>query len=153
MNGARHVPGRSSNLCDQTTQITYCVLLQASPLRPGTCRAPFAGSMLLLFVVSTLLTSAATMKYFLKRFMPFDPSLPVNNSLISSSELRNQLNGLKSSIDNVEVELNNAIAGTAVNPAVNVLSQGISNPPTQAQVQAIQNKLNELINAITRPAA
>jgi len=84
--------------------------------------------------------------------MPFDPTLPVNNSLISSSELRNQLNGLKSSIDNVEVELNNAIAGTALNPAVNLLGQSISNPPTQAQVQAIQNKLNELINAITRPA-
>jgi hypothetical protein len=30
---------------------------------------------------------------------------------------------------------------------VNVLTQGISNPPTQAQVQAIQNKLNELIKA------
>ena len=84
--------------------------------------------------------------------MPFDPTLHVNNSLISSSELRNQLNGLKSLIDNVEVELNNAIAGTAVNPAVTVLSQSISNPPTQAQVQAIQNKLNELINAITRSA-
>jgi hypothetical protein len=54
-------------------------------------------------------------------------------------------------IDNVEVELTNAIAGTAMNPAVTVLSQSISNPPTQAQVQAIQNKLNELINAITRP--
>jgi hypothetical protein len=85
--------------------------------------------------------------------MPFDPTLPVNNSLISSSELRNQLNGLKSLVDNVEVELNNAIAGTAVNPAVNLLGQSISNPPTQAQVQAIQNKLNELINAITRPLA
>jgi hypothetical protein len=60
--------------------------------------------------------------------MPFDPTLPVNNSLISSSELRNQLNGLKSLVDNVEVELNSAIAGTAVNPAVNVLSQSISNP-------------------------
>ena len=84
--------------------------------------------------------------------MPFDPTLHVNNSLISSSELRNQLNGLKSLIDKVEVELNNAIAGTAVNPAMNLLVQSISNPPTQAQVQAIQNKLNELINAITRPA-
>jgi hypothetical protein len=83
--------------------------------------------------------------------MPFDPTLPVNNSLISSPELRNQLNGLKSLVDNVKVELNDAIAGTAVNPAVNVLSQGICNPPTEAQVQAIQNKLNELINAITRP--
>ena len=84
--------------------------------------------------------------------MPFDPTLPVNNSLISSSELRNQLNGLKSLIDNVGNDLTNEIATTAVNPAVNVLSQSISNPPTQAQVLAIQNKLNELINAITRPA-
>jgi len=84
--------------------------------------------------------------------MAFDPTLPINNSLISSPELRNQLNGLKSLIDNVEGELNNAIAGTAVNPAVNLLGQSISNPPTQAQVQAIQNKLNELINAITRSA-
>jgi hypothetical protein len=40
-----------------------------------------------------------------------------------------------------------------VNPAVNVLSQSFSNPPTQAQVQAIQNKINELFNAIARPAA
>ena len=85
--------------------------------------------------------------------MPFDPTLPVNNSLISSSELRNQLNGLNDLINNVDLQLNSAIAGTAVNPAVNVLGQSISNPPTQAQVQAIQNKLNELINAITRLAS
>jgi len=49
--------------------------------------------------------------------------------------------------------LSAAINGTAVNPAVNVLSQSISNPPTQAQVQLIQAKINELINAITRPLA
>jgi hypothetical protein len=89
--------------------------------------------------------------------MAFDPTLPVNNSQISSSELRNQFTGLKSVVDNnadaAALALNNAIAGTAVDPAVNVLSQSISNPPTQAQVQAIQNKINELINAITRPAA
>ena len=85
--------------------------------------------------------------------MPFDPSLPVNNSLISSSELRNQFNGLNNLIDNVQNQLSSEIDGTAVNPAVNTLGQSISNPPTQAQVQAIQNKLNELINAITRPAA
>jgi hypothetical protein len=83
--------------------------------------------------------------------MPFDPSLPVNNSLISSSELRNQLNGLNELIDNVQNQLISGIDGTALNPAVTVLSQSISNPPTQAQVLAIQNKLNELINAITRP--
>ncbi len=89
--------------------------------------------------------------------MAFDPTLPVNNSLISSSELRNQFTGLKALMDfNANAATNAlsaAINGTAVNPAVNVLSQSISNPPTQPQVQAIQNKLNELINAITRPVA
>jgi hypothetical protein len=89
--------------------------------------------------------------------MPFDPTLPLNNSLISSSELRNQFTGLKAIVDNnantATFNLNTAIAGTAVNPAVSTVGQSISNPPTQAQVQAIQNKLNELINAITRPAA
>lgn len=88
--------------------------------------------------------------------MAYDPTLPVNSSQIASSELRNQFTGLKSIIDlnatNAATSLSNAIAGTAVNPAVTVLSQSISNPPTQAQVQAIQNKINELINAITRPA-
>jgi hypothetical protein len=86
--------------------------------------------------------------------MAFDPTLPVNNSLISSSELRNQFTGLKALMDfnaNAATNaLNTAINGTAVNPSVTTLSQSISNPPTQAQVQAIQNKLNELINAITR---
>jgi hypothetical protein len=86
--------------------------------------------------------------------MAFDPTLPVNNSLISSSELRNQFTGLKALMDfnaNAATNaLNTAINGTAVNLSVTTLSQSISNPPTQAQVQAIQNKLNELINAITR---
>jgi hypothetical protein len=87
--------------------------------------------------------------------MAFDPTLPVNNSQISSSELRNQLNGLKAIIDSnastAATNLVNAIAGTAQNPAVNQLGGSISNPPTQAQVQAIQNKINELIIALTRP--
>jgi hypothetical protein len=51
--------------------------------------------------------------------------------------LRNQFTGLKSVIDqNAAVAssmLDGAISGTAMNPAVNVLSQSISNPPTQAQ--------------------
>jgi hypothetical protein len=33
---------------------------------------------------------------------------------------------------------------------VATLTQTISNPPTQAQVQAIQTKLNELITALKR---
>jgi hypothetical protein len=87
--------------------------------------------------------------------MAYDPTLPVNNSQVSSSELRNQFTGLKVLMDfnaNAATNaLNTAINGTAVNPeSVTTLSQTISNPPTQAQVQAIQNKLNELITAITR---
>jgi hypothetical protein len=89
--------------------------------------------------------------------MPFDPTLPVNNSLISPSELRNQFTGLKALMDFNANAATNAleavINGTAVNPNVATLTQSISNPPTQAQVQAIQNKLNELINAITRSLA
>jgi len=54
-------------------------------------------------------------------------------------------------IDNVQNQLIDSIEGTALNPAVSTLGQSISS--TRAQVQAIQNKLNELINAITRPAA
>jgi hypothetical protein len=65
------------------------------------------------------------------------------------------LNGLKEIIDNnantASTDLINAIAGTAVNPAVSTLGQNISS--TQAQVPVIQYKLNELISAITRPAA
>src|SRR6267143_609916 len=47
--------------------------------------------------------------------MPFDLTLTENNSLVLSSELRNQLNGLKRLIDNFEVELDNATARTSVN--------------------------------------
>jgi hypothetical protein len=87
--------------------------------------------------------------------MAFDPTLPANNSLISSAELRNQLNALKTNIDEnaniAGVSLTDSIYGTAQNPdSVAALSQTISNPPTQAQVQNIQNKLNELINALAR---
>lgn len=83
--------------------------------------------------------------------MAYDPLAPTNNSLISSSQLRDQFNGLKLIIDANVVDAAVAIQGTAMNPSVDSLSQSISNPPTQAQVQAIQNKINELISAISRP--
>ena len=55
-----------------------------------------------------------------------------------SAELRDQFNGLKAEID--------ARAMSA--PSVAPLTQSISNPRTQAQVQALQAKLNELIAAL-----
>jgi hypothetical protein len=71
--------------------------------------------------------------------MPFDPSLPLDHSPIVAAELRTQLTGLSEEIDALQ-------DGTATNPsAVDLLSLTISNPPTTAQVQAIADKLDELI--------
>jgi len=47
MNGARHVPGRSRLNPTRPHQIITDAWLQSLLLRPGTCRAPFVGSMLL----------------------------------------------------------------------------------------------------------
>ena len=88
--------------------------------------------------------------------MPFDPTLPAPNSQISSAELRGQLTSLKSLIDALPTSTDVTLAIEADSAAlINLtqLTQLISNPPTQAQVQAIQNKLNELITALTRVPA
>jgi hypothetical protein len=70
--------------------------------------------------------------------MAFDPNKPATGAPIVSAELRAQFNGLRELLE-----------GRALLPAsVTPLTQTISNPPTQAQVQAIQNKLNELIAAL-----
>jgi len=71
----------------------------------------------------------------------FNPALPAANSEISSAELRDQFNALKALCDDLAT---NKISA----PSVTTVSQTISNPPTQSQVQAIQNKLNELILAL-----
>lgn len=73
--------------------------------------------------------------------MPFDPALPADASLVSASELRNQLNALNDYCNQLSVDKVSALT-------VTTLSQTISNPPTQAQVQALQNKLNEVILAL-----
>ena len=78
----------------------------------------------------------------------FDPELPRNNSPIVALELRDQFLGLESTLREA---LNQAEAGSAVNPAgVTPLALTVANPPTQAQVQAIADKLDELITALQR---
>jgi hypothetical protein len=68
---------------------------------------------------------------------------------------RSQFAGLKSLIDalptlsDVDLEIGNKSSKNTDDVAT--LVQTISNPPTKAQVQAIQNKLNELINALKQP--
>jgi len=121
--------------------------------------------------------------------MSFNPTLPANNSQVSSAELRNQFNGLKSLIDALppgvtqqeladafstlqtavneafsvlQQDLNSAAGnlGTEINAVrqesarnvdgINILDLGITDPPTQSDVQAIVDKLNELIVGLHR---
>ena len=84
--------------------------------------------------------------------MPFNPNLPANHSPIVSAELRNQFNGLNDKID-PKLDLSAVQDAIAINSANNVdtfgpLTLTISNPPTQAQVQAVVAKLNDLILAL-----
>lgn len=80
--------------------------------------------------------------------MAFDPTKPADASLISAVELRNQLNELKALCDTLSARCDDLQLNKVGVPSVTTLSQSISNPPTQAQVLAVQNKLNELILAI-----
>lgn len=107
--------------------------------------------------------------------MPFDPALPAANSVISSTELRGQFNGLKQLIEDIPAgvsleqfndaignmdtmiisvvdSLGTEIAGTARNPVnVSPLNLTITHPPTPAEVQAIADKLDQLIGNLMRP--
>ena len=86
-------------------------------------------------------------------YMPFDPSKPANNAPASSSELRNQFNGLATNIQAKaqEDDCVNRLMMCAVNPTV-VQGMGmvVSDPPSQAQVQEIADKLDELLAVLKR---
>ncbi len=93
--------------------------------------------------------------------MDFNPGLPATNSPIVSAELRNQFNALNDQhvtlmvrvgemdvrlIDATDIANSSAWSPGGVAP----LGMTVSNPPTQAQVQAIANKLDELVAALKR---
>ncbi len=79
--------------------------------------------------------------------MPFDPSLPANGSPLSSAEMRSQFIGLFDAIGGLDHETSiSALDPVAVEP----LNLTISNPPTQAQVEALRDKINELLAALHR---
>ena len=79
--------------------------------------------------------------------MAYDPTLPANNSLISSSELRNQFNSLNELIIGLQDQCDDTPHHTN---DIAQLSLTISNPPTQAEVQAIRDKINEMLTAMFR---
>jgi hypothetical protein len=67
-----------------------------------------------------------------------DPSLPADNSPLVSGEMRGQFQAIQNNFDDLRVRL------IALTP----LGLTVSNPPTQADVQALADKLDELINTL-----
>jgi hypothetical protein len=85
--------------------------------------------------------------------MPFDPAKPANNAALNSAEMRGQLTSLHSDIQTraTQGDLAGQIGGTSANSnGVGTLGMAISDPPTQGEMQAIADKLDELINALRR---
>ena len=85
--------------------------------------------------------------------MPFDPTKPANNSPNSSAEMRGQLTALNADLQQraTQADLANAIAGTSNNSnGVGTLSQGANGGYDPGQMQAVLDKIDELINALRR---
>jgi hypothetical protein len=98
--------------------------------------------------------------------MPFDPTLPAANSPNSSAQMRGQLTALADLIAAVpagppgadgppgEVSAADLLAdhaNHARNPTgVSALGLTVSDPPTQAEMQALAGKVDELLTALRR---
>jgi len=100
--------------------------------------------------------------------MAFDPTKPVEGTPVDAVEIRNQLNALKALIDAQAAQITalsqqlasrttiddvNAaiVANSAANSdSVFYLQLAPSDPPTQSDMQAIIDRLNELITALNR---
>jgi len=87
--------------------------------------------------------------------MAFDPTLPADHAQIVAAELRNQLNALNDALSaysttaDMEQEIFANSAGNVATLAK--LNMTVSNPPTQAQMQAIADKVDEFITLAQRP--
>jgi hypothetical protein len=66
---------------------------------------------------------------------PFDPDLPEDNSLIVAAELRGQFISV----------FNNGDSRAFKPQGVDPLVAPISDPPTQAEVEELRDKINELL--------
>jgi hypothetical protein len=69
-----------------------------------------------------------------------DPSLPADHSPLSSGEMRGQFQAIQNNFDDLRARL------IAVAP----LGLTVSNPPTQADVQALADTPDELLAALRR---
>lgn len=85
--------------------------------------------------------------------MPYDPSIPASHVPIESAMLRGQFSGLAQLIQAKAFE-DDCVArlmSSAQNPVtVDGLALSASDPPTQAELQAVIDKLNELLTSLKR---
>jgi hypothetical protein len=87
--------------------------------------------------------------------MPYDPTKPADDSLADAAELRTQFAGLKELID---AKVNtadllptiNANSSGPIAGQVDYLNISPNDPPTMADLQAVIDKVNELITALRR---
>ena len=86
--------------------------------------------------------------------MPFDPTKPQENTPLDAAEMRSQLNGLADQIAErlTEPQVEQLIASEAAGPMPNLalLDMMVSNPPTQAEMQTVVNKIDEMIVLLRR---
>lgn len=86
--------------------------------------------------------------------MPFDPTKPQENTPLDAAEMREQLNGLADLIAErlTEPQAEQLIASKAAGPMPDLalLDMMVSNPPTQAEMQAVVNKIDEMIVRLRR---
>ena len=86
--------------------------------------------------------------------MAYDPTKPANNSPIVAAELRNQFAGLNDDIQQraLSIDVTDSINAQSAGSVVSLPPPDfiISNPPTQAQVQAMADYLNQLSVALSR---
>jgi hypothetical protein len=69
-----------------------------------------------------------------------DPSLPADHSPLVSGEMRGQFQAIQNNFDDLRARL------ISLTP----LGLTVSNPPTQAEVQALADKLDEVLAALRR---
>ena len=95
--------------------------------------------------------------------MAFDPTLPADNANVQAPVLRAQLNGLRELIDTIPVgpqgppgevsaqQLLDERINTARNPlGLQPLGLVVSDPPTQAEMQALATRLDAMLTELQR---
>ena len=86
--------------------------------------------------------------------MAYDPNLPQENTLADAAQMRAQLQGLKALTDELPMTLafQDRVFELSSGPCVDVnpLELTVSDPPTQAEVQAIASKIDELLFQLKR---